>query len=63
MPINERLVEFTNLFSAKNFKKNDEIILEYFQQFDNWTKKKNDWLQTKKGVYEFITNINEKNIL
>ena len=35
MPINERLVEFTNLFSANNFKKNDEIILEYFQQFDN----------------------------
>ena len=24
------LTEFTNLFSPKNFKKNDEIILNYF---------------------------------
>ena len=46
--INERLVEFTNLFSANNFKKNDEITLEYFQQFDNWIKKKY-WLIADKN--------------
>ena len=26
---NKRLVDFTNLFSQNNFKKNDEIILEF----------------------------------
>ena len=24
------LIEFTNLFSSNNFKRNDDIILEYF---------------------------------
>ena len=34
MSNNKRLVDFTNLFSPNYFKKNDEIILEHFKQFD-----------------------------
>ena len=29
---NKRLIDFTNSFSPNTFKKNDEIILEHFQQ-------------------------------
>ena len=28
---NEKLMDFTALFSPKNFNENDKIILEYFQ--------------------------------
>ena len=28
---NKRLTDFTNVFSPKNFKKYDKVILEYFQ--------------------------------
>ena len=30
---NKRQIGFTNLFSPKNFKKNEKVILDYFQQF------------------------------
>ena len=30
MPTEKTLTEYTNLFSPNNFKKNDEIILNYF---------------------------------
>ena len=36
----KRLTDFTNLFSPTNFKKNHEIIIEYFRHFDNSMKEK-----------------------
>ena len=36
----KRLTDFTNLFSPTNFKKNHEIIIEYFGHFDNSMKEK-----------------------
>lgn len=58
----KRLTDFTNLFSPTNFKKNHEIIIEYFRHFDNSMKEK-CWLITdKQSVKEFINNIKEKNL-
>ena len=31
MPKSKSLIDFTNLFSLNNFKKNDDIILKYFK--------------------------------
>ena len=30
---NKRQIDFTNLFSPNNFKKNEKEMLDYFQQF------------------------------
>ena len=32
----ESLVDYTNLFSANDYEKNDQVILKYFQKIKRW---------------------------
>ena len=56
------LTEFTNLFSPNNFKKNDDIILNYFMRnIEKWINSiKHDFLETPNMYPNLKANISNE---